>query len=205
MPTRSQIDQRLKIAYENLMARYPWQWWANIDFRPGMRFETVNKQVRVFLRDLGKGEHLQTVSIYFVCLRQGDRHYHVHVPIYGRNKDGKTLADVSMRKWERKSRLNPQIQEVYNLTGLATYHGMQFLYFKNSYTKMEAYNRRLLLRDGPQDSVILDLLDVPREAVTEPQHIVGSEEHAAQMNLRLAMREEWQAMIEQEEGFSFPE
>jgi hypothetical protein len=89
----------LKAAWTEHIARYPFEWFVTLTFQNSVSSEEAKKDFIKWLRSLCKKEHLQIAAI---VVFNNVRHSHLHLLMFGRNRDGKNLSTVSKEHWERQ-------------------------------------------------------------------------------------------------------
>lgn len=105
---------------------YPWQAWVHLTAEPNVNFDRFDKCVGAFRGKLASSSNLQ-VSSWGVFSRYNGAHG--HVLLLGKNKFGKTLADVSqetiddmVKFWSSMMhRSNAQFELLHNAEGAVGY------------------------------------------------------------------------------------
>ena len=117
---------------ENIPARYYFR----------SRTDMVKKLRLGWTRTLCTEEELQ-IAYYFVCVYSGN-FIHLHLLMLGRNKYGKTLADVPHKGWEWEWPFLAQIDIPRELEGVSKYVAGHL--YKNvlDHVEIDCYNTKLL-------------------------------------------------------------
>lgn len=140
-------DVRLKDAYKVFWNRWDWEWFCSLPLDKG-NYSDAQKILKVWNRDLAKGEHVQVASMGIYTTIPIP---HIHLLALGKNKDGKTLFDVAHKKWEKHwSRLTKHkavIEPIYHQDGAV--HYISHLNTPPDHSEMiDPYNKRLLRKDN---------------------------------------------------------
>lgn len=131
----------LKNAWASRLTEWPFEWWATLTFKFSVNQEIGRKRLINWTREICTEEQLQLAYMaVFNELRRG----HWHVLMLGRNRQGKSLRDVSREKWQERWRDNALIQEIYDLAGISRYFSHNLVLENADLSGVFSYNRKLL-------------------------------------------------------------
>lgn len=143
---RWEQDRKLKEGYEAFLSQWNWEWFCSLNLA-SHHLSIANRKVRVWCRDLCKGEGIQVASVGIYTKVPMP---HVHLLVFGQNMYGKTLSGVDEQKWEdgwkRLTKKNAVIEDVYDGGGVVRY----IAYFNTPPGLSEMvtpYNKQLLKKN----------------------------------------------------------
>ena len=146
MPNSYPSHQEQWDLYQNWKAylvNFPFEWHATFTFSPRTDFFYGIKRFKRWRLSLINEEKLQIAASLTSSSKGGQLHF--HVLLLGQNKEGKTLLDVSPRKWE--SRWHPlfcRISLIENLETATDYVARHHLGFKSDFCQADAFGVNLL-------------------------------------------------------------
>lgn len=74
-------------------------------------------------------------------------HFHFHILMIGKNKDGKSLFDCQPKRWEAAWKYFAKIHPVTDNFGICDYVALHFMGFKSSHTEVDSFNKSLLRQE----------------------------------------------------------
>jgi hypothetical protein len=139
-------------AWEKLAARYPFEWWTSLSFEYPVSQEVATKRLSSWVRSICVEEHLQ---VGYIAVFNETRRIHGHALMFGRNREGKTLLNVSMKRWATDwwknncgSKINwdkgARIRPVYDMTGVSKYFSKNITLKTPDLSDVSFYNGKLL-------------------------------------------------------------
>jgi hypothetical protein len=129
--------------YKSLLRDWQWEWVIHLTFKQIRLSEKVVKDFLIrWTRELCKCEGIQVG--YFCMFSFNWGHPHLHLLMIGRNKNGKTLLEVSKSEWEKNWPYNAKIEIPRSNKKVAKYVAANFFWSKSTNPFMEAYNIKLL-------------------------------------------------------------
>jgi hypothetical protein len=123
------------------LSQFPFEWWLTLTFKEPVRSECAKGQLKSWTRKLIKQERIQLA--YFGVINEVNR-IHLHLLALGRNRQGKTLLDVSVAKWERALKSQAKVSPIYDITGVAEYFERNTILRNQTLSEIILYNIKLL-------------------------------------------------------------
>lgn len=84
----------------SFMSGYDWDWFVSLNL-PTSSIEDTEKYLKQWRCKCSTKYHIQISYIGIIITSQYTGN-HIHLLMFGRNKDGKTLLDMDEREWERE-------------------------------------------------------------------------------------------------------
>jgi len=136
-------DMKLKGGYGHFFNCWEWEWFCSLPLVLN-NYSIAEKKLKVWRRDLAKGEHIQVASmgVYTIVPMP-----HIHLLAFGKNKLGKTLYDVDTATWEdhwaHLTKRRAVIEEIFDSGGAV--HYVSHLNTPPDRSEMlQSYNKHLL-------------------------------------------------------------
>jgi hypothetical protein len=114
----------------------------NSHFWKPISLDIAIRQLLHWNRDLSTSERIQTAFI--AVLNNTNFTPHWHVLMLGKNKNGRTLLDVSERKWERKWPGIVRIEVVRHNQAVSKYLARNMTFWNSDQYELLVYNKKLL-------------------------------------------------------------
>ncbi len=134
------------VEHAELLASWPWQWYATLSLPEDLgRYQPANvykKLKKVWLLRLCKRERIQVAGAFLYCWNDGVAH--LHGLMLGRNRHGKTLADVSCATWQSRWPHVAKIEVPESQEAVVKYVASHFLQRQAHRDWVEFYNIKLL-------------------------------------------------------------
>ena len=138
--------------YGRYFERWRWEWFVTLTFKNPVRKETAIKQLRDWNRSLCKNESIQTAFI--AVLNYTNWTPHIHVLMFGINRNGKNLLDISTKNpqqfWaemERTRNRQPRravIEWVTSNRSVSQYLAKNMVFWHPELYELHIYNQKLL-------------------------------------------------------------
>jgi hypothetical protein len=136
--------QELRTAYTDFLSRYPFEWFATLTFKNEVSPQAAKKHFLKWVRKLCIGEHLRVAAL---IIYNRASYPHLHALMLGRNRDGKTLNDASIERWQEEwssYRYGCKIRQVYDLEGASRYIAKNIATYQDNLYELFSYNKKLL-------------------------------------------------------------
>ena len=135
-------EDDLQETWTEFLGQWPFEWFGSLTFEHPVSRYTARREVNDWHRRICIEEQLQLGC--FSIFNEFDRS-HVHSLMLGRNREGKTLMDVLIEPWLDEWEANADIQEVYDIEGVADYCVRRNLFIPNpDLSDYWTYNQKLL-------------------------------------------------------------
>lgn len=85
--------------YGRYFEHWRWEWFVTLTFRRPVQKEAAIKELLHWNRQLCKRESMQTAFI--AVLNCTNWTPHIHLLMFGRNRNGKNLLDISTKNWQQ--------------------------------------------------------------------------------------------------------
>ena len=128
--------------YGYFINSWPWEWFLTLTFREPVSLDVARRQLLHWNRDLCTSEGIQTA---FIAV-WNDTNFtpHWHALIFGKNKNGRTLLDVSEKRWERKWPGIARIEVVRGNQAASHYIAGNITLWNPDQYELFVYNKKLL-------------------------------------------------------------
>lgn len=133
--------------HAELLAQWPWQWYCTLSLPESFgKYPTArdlfNYLVRGWIRPICVEQKIQVAGAFLFCWKQGVAH--IHGLMLGRNRHGKTLADVSRTTWRDRWPHPAKVEEPKSQEAVVKYVSCHFLHQRSDRARLEFYNTNLL-------------------------------------------------------------
>lgn len=128
--------------YAAYFQQWQWEWGATLTFREPVSFELARRQLLQWNRNLSTTEHIQTAFI--AVLNSVTWNPHWHLLIFGKKKKGRTLLDISTKKWERRWPAVARIELVRDNRAVSNYLARNMTLWNPDKYDLETHNQKLL-------------------------------------------------------------
>ena len=128
--------------YGNFFNSWQWEWFPTLTFRESVSFDTAHRQLLHWSRDLCKKEGIQTAFI--AVFNSANFTPHWHVLMFGKNKNGRMLLEVSKERWERRWPGIARIEVVRDNRAASHYVAGHISLWNSDQYELLLYNKKLL-------------------------------------------------------------
>ena len=132
--------------YGNFINSWPWEWFPTLTFREPVSLDVARRQLLHWNRDLCKTEGIQTAFI--AVLNDTNFTPHWHLLMFGKNRHGKTLQDISTGKWERKWPGIARIEIVRDNQAVSKYLARNITFWDSDNYDLITCNQKLLMKEA---------------------------------------------------------
>ena len=132
--------------YGNFFKTWSWEWFPTLTFREPVSLDVARRQLLHWNRDLCTNERIQTAFI--AVLNSTNFTPHWHVLMFGKNRHGKTLLDISTGKWERKWPGIARIEVVRNNRAVSKYLARNMTFWDSDQYDLITCNQKLLMKEA---------------------------------------------------------
>ncbi len=140
------LINKLRTNWANYLVLFPFEWWVTVTFRDlangkPAKSEHAKVKLRAWIRKIIKEEKLQIA--YFAVVNEVNR-IHLHLLVLGRNRHGKTLLDVPIKRWQNAWKAYSKIEAIYDTDGLSHYFERNTVLKDNTLSEVVLFNLELL-------------------------------------------------------------
>jgi len=144
------------LQYGNFFSSWQWEWFPTLTSREPVSLDAARRQLLHWNRNLCTSEGIQTA---FIAVSNSTTFTpHLHVLMFGKNKYGRTLLDISTGKWERKWPGIARIEIFRDNQAVSKYLARNMTFWDSDQYDLITCNQKLLMKEaagrGSANSVI---------------------------------------------------
>jgi hypothetical protein len=163
--------------FKDYVMRWPWEWMITLTFESGITFFPAHEHFERWRLRLIHEERIRFAA--YRITRSKNKRIHMHCLALGRNREGKTLRDVSADKWAARWPYHAKIEQVYDHAGAVDYVAKHMLGFLAAYAQTDSFDRTLLrqtmqvLNDGLDG--LYNLIEPDGPPIGSPEDLLDGE------------------------------
>jgi hypothetical protein len=128
--------------YGHFINSWQWEWFSHFTCREPVSKYTAERQLLSWIRSLCTTERIQIACVALVNCTNLTPHW--HALMFGKNKNGRTLLDVSEKRWVRKWPGIARIEPRRNNNAVSHYVANNITLWNSDLYEVFIYNNKLL-------------------------------------------------------------